>query len=226
MLNFVIYIYLVPLSLSAIFSIKSFKNKWAKPYRLFSIFLIVTLFTELFAVSWELFLHQTAYWGYSKSNLWIYNLYLIPQYLFYFTFYSSVLDNQFLKRIRTATIVIFTIGGLCNVVFIQSIHQLNTYTIIAGSILVLIGSLSYFKQELDKKVPALVSKHPLFWIALGSFTFHTVSLPYFIMINYLSKAYLPMAISLFYILLTLNTLMYLLYLIAFLCNNPSHRKQP
>jgi hypothetical protein len=225
MLNLVHYIYLIPLLLSVIVSLKAFRNKWAKSYRLFSIFLMVTLIVELLAISWKLFLHQTAYWGYANSNLWIYNLYLAPQYLFYFIFFSSVLDSKLLRTIKKPTIIIYVFTGVFNIIFIQRINQLNTYTIILGSGLVLIGSLSYFIQEFNRKVPALVSKQPLFWIALGSFMFHTVSLPYFIMINYLSKVNLPMAISLFNILLALNVLMYLFYLIAFLCNNPSLKKQ-
>jgi hypothetical protein len=224
--NFVHYVYLIPLLLSVICNFKSFRNKWARPYRLFSIFLIVTLLMELFAISWKLFLHQTAYWGYTNSNLWIYNLYLTPQYLFYFYFFSSVLDSKLLSANKKPIIIIYAFAGIANIIFIQRVNQLNTYTIILGSGLVLIGSLSYFIQEFNRKVPVLVSKHPLFWISLGSFMFHTVSLPYFIMINYLSKVNLPMAVSLFNILLVLNVLMYLFYLIAFLCNKPSLKQQP
>jgi hypothetical protein len=222
--KFAHFLYLLPLCLSFIFSIKTFRKKWAKPYQLFSIFLIITLIIELFAISWKLFLHQTGYWSYTKSNLWIYNLYLVPQYLFYFLFFSAVLDNRFLKKVCYPVAIIYFAFGLANICFVQSMKQLDTYTIISGSILVLFCAVSYFIQEINRKEPVRVTADPLFWISLGSFIFHTVSLPYFISINYLSRTNLPMAIALFNILLVLNILMYSFYLIAFLCNNPFQKK--
>lgn len=222
--KFVHFLYLLPLCLSVIFSTKAFRKKWAKPYRLFSIFLIVTLITEVFAISWKLFLHHTGYWSYTKSNLWVYNIYLVPQYLFYFLFFSTVLDNKFLKKASYPLAIIYFLFGLATMCFLQLMKQLDTYTIIAGSFLVLFCTVSYFIQEINRKEPVPVTTDPLFWISIGSFLFHTVSLPYFISINYLSRTNLPMAIALFNILLVLNILMYSFYLIAFLCNNPSQKK--
>ncbi len=222
--NFVHYLYLIPLSLSAIFSLKTFKSQWAKRFRLFSVFLMATFFVELFAISWKLVLHQTAYWDYSKSNLWIYNIYLVPQYLFYFTFFSLEVQSIWLKNVRRPLSIIYGLFGLANMAFIQGMSQLNTYSIIAGSALVLLGSVSYFSKELNRPEPSPVTTYPTFWIAAGSFIFHTVSLPYFISINYLSRTNLAMAITLFNILLVLNVIMYLFYLIAFLCNNPYHKR--
>ncbi|SHM76948.1 hypothetical protein SAMN05216524_103345 [Mucilaginibacter sp. OK098] len=223
--NFVHYIYLIPLLLSIIFSIKTFKNGWALPYRLFSIFLMVTMLVELFAISWKLSLHETAYWSYSQSNLWIYNIYLGPQYLFYFLFYSMALDSKWLSKVRYPVLISYALFGVVNMFFIQSMAQLNTFTIVSGSALVLLGSLSYFAQEINRKEPLPVTKQPLFWIALGGFLFHTVSLPYFISINYLSRTNLPLAIVLFNILLALNIFMYSFYLMAFLCKQPYLKKQ-
>jgi hypothetical protein len=221
---FIHYLYLIPLSLSVIFSLKTFKSKWAKPYRLFSTFLMATLFVEIFAISWKLALHKTAYWDFSKSNLWIYNIYLVPQYLFYFTFFSRIVQSTWLKSIYSSFSIIYCLFGLGNMAYVQGMSQLNTYSIIAGSGLVLLGSLSYFSKALNRPEPSPVTSYPAFWIAAGSFIFHTISLPYFITINYLSKTDLTLAVVLFNILLALNIIMYFFYLIAFLCNNPSHKK--
>ncbi len=222
--KFVHYLYLVPLCLSAAFSIKALTNKWAKPYRLFSIFLMVTLGSELFAISWKLVLHETGYWSLSKSNLWVYNLYIVPQYLFYFLFYAMLLDQKLTKKTKCLLSLIYIFLAVANMIFIQSMNQLNTYTIILGGILVVICSSRYFIQEFNRKFPVAVHRHPLFWISLGALVFHSVSIPYFIFINYLSKNNLPIAIALFNILLALNIIMYSLYLTAFLCLNPSPKK--
>jgi len=224
--NFVHYLYFIPLTISAVISFRAIKEQWPKPYRYFSGFLIATLGNELLAVSWKFFLHHTRYWDYSKSNLWIYNIYLTPQYLFYFLFFAAAINSPFLKRLKIPVCLGYAIFGVVNLLAIQSFKELNSFTIIAGNILVICCTIFYFVQELNQSEPIAVQRYPLFWISLGGFVFNTVSLPYFIFINYLSRNNLSLAIALFNILLTLNIIMYTCYLIAFLCKTPYLRKQP
>jgi hypothetical protein len=224
--RFVYFLYLLPLALGAMISLKTFRLSWPRPYQLFSLFLIGTLIMELFAISWKLWLHYTSWWHYSKSNLWIYNLYYIPQYLFYFLFYYRALEKRTIKQNKVLVIsLLYLAGSIINVTVIQGSNQLNTYTIVGGNLGVLFFALHYFKQELQRKPPTRVVQDPLFWISTGAFIFHTVSLPYFVYINYLSRTNLPLAIALFNIILILNIFMHSLYLIAFLCKKPSPKKR-
>ena len=223
--NFVYYLYLIPLTASTVVSLRSFKNQWAKPYRYFSLFLMETLANELFAISWKFFLHHNRYWDFPNANLWIYNIYLPPQYLFYFLFFSLMVEEPILRKMKKTIVTGYLIFSILNITFIQSIRELNTYTIIVGNAMVIGCSIMYFIHELNRRVPLHVQRQPLFWISLGAFIFNTVSLPYFIAINYLSHTNLPLAIALFNILLVLNIVMYICYLIAFLCKTPSLRKQ-
>ncbi|SCW80228.1 hypothetical protein SAMN03159284_04346 [Mucilaginibacter sp. NFR10] len=222
--NFVYYLYLIPLTASTVVSLRSFKNQWAKPYRYFSLFLMATLTNELFAISWKFFLHHNRYWDFPNANLWIYNIYLPPQYLFYFLFFSLMIDEPALRKMKKTIMVGYLIFCILNITFFQSIKELNTYTIIVGNALVIGYSITYFIHELNRQNPLPVQRQSLFWISLGAFVFNTVSLPYFISINYLSRNNLPLAVALFNILLILNILMYICYLIAFLCKTPSPRK--
>jgi len=224
MLRFAHFLYLIPLTIGALISLRAFVKGWAKPFRWFSVFLLATMLVEWIAVCWKLFLHQTPYWDLPKSNLWIYNIYIIPEYLFYIVFYCKVLEQHRLSKIALPLGISYFIFGLVNLVFIQGIAQLDTYTIIFGGVLVVILSAMYFLQELKRKIPIAVQTQPLFWISLGAFLFHSVSLPNFIFINYLSRTNLPLAIALFNILLVLNILMYSFYLISFLCHNPIRKK--
>ena len=224
MLRFAHYIYLIPLLVSSLYSIKSFRQEWAKPYKAFSVFLMATFLLEILAISWKLSLHQTSYWGFSKSNLWIYNLYFVPQYLFYLIFYSSVLKSEILNKMKWLIFGLYFIFSVVNMVFIQTMDQLDTYNIIFGGVIVIMCSAKYFVQEFNGTMTNQVKSEPLFWISLGSLMFHCVSLPYFIFINYLSRTDLSLAIVLFNILLVLNILMYSFYLIAFLCNSPTRKR--
>lgn len=222
--RWVLYSYMVPLCLSAIFSLKTFRLKWPAPYRSFAIFLWLTLLSEGLAISWKLGLHKTEWWSFSRSNAWIYNLYFIPEYLFYCWFFNSILDQPQFKRSFKYVFGTYLVLTVSNLLFFQGFNQLNTYNIIAGNLLVVIYSSGYFLGELNRKQPERVSNTPLFWLSLGAFIFFTVSIPYFISINYLSRTNLPLAIALFNILLSLNVLMYSFYLIAFLCRHPFHKK--
>ncbi|BAV07010.1 hypothetical protein SAMN05421788_102363 [Filimonas lacunae] len=223
--RFVHYLYLIPLLFSVIIGLKSSKGKWTDPYSLFAIFLLGSLAVELFAISWKLSLHRTRYWSYSKSNLWIYNLYLMPQYLFYFWFYTKVLESKFLWNYRLCLFIVYTVFGLINLLFVQKMNQLNTYNIIGGNMLIILCSFLYFMQELNRVKPKVVQRDSLFWISLGGFIFNTVSLPYFIFLNYIVRVNLSMAVALFNILLFLNILMYSFYLIAFVWRAQFPKKQ-
>jgi hypothetical protein len=180
---------------------------------------------ELFAISWKLWLHDTGGWHYSKANTWIYNVYYIPEYLFYFLFYYYAPIFKVIRQSFYLTMsVVFLCGSALNLFFIQGFFQLDTYTIVAGNIGVLIMTLMYFIWELKHGQPKGITQSPLFWISIGAFIFHMASLPYFVFINYLSRNNLPLAIGLFNILLVLNIFMHSMYLAAFLCKQTSRKK--
>jgi hypothetical protein len=214
--KFIYYIYLLPLLLSAVFSLRAFRLNWPSLYKHFSIFLFSTLFIEGFAICWKLFLHSSV-GNYSMSNLWIYNCYLIAQYLFYLYFYYLATRNSNVKRWIVALAGIYFLFSLINVIFIQPIHTVNSYTIIAASLIMLFLTLTYFIELLrDKEIKNLTSE-PLVWISIGAFIFHIGNLPFFIFLNTLNKTNLSLALTLFKIILILNSLMYSFYAIAFLC---------
>lgn len=223
--RFVHYLYLIPLSIGAIVSLRTFRPRWPRAYRYFSLFLCGTLVMELFAVSWKLWLHNAGSWNYTKSNSWIYNVYYLPEYLSYFLFYYMALTYDKNRMWIFITIgVVFLVIGFANLLFFQGLFQLDTYTIVCGNLGVLYCALAYFKQELQRKVPVRPVTDPLFWISTGAFIFHSVSLPYFIFINFLSRTNLSLAITLFNILLFLNIVMHTFYLTAFLCQNPYQKR--
>jgi hypothetical protein len=221
--NVFYFIYIVPLTLSALFSLKSFRLNWPRPYRYFCIFLFWTLFVEIFAICWKLFLFKTTWWNYSNSNIWVYNIYIVPEYLFYIFFFYSYLKKSIAKRIVILSSVGYALFAFANIFWIQKMYTLNSYTIIIGNLLVVFLALNYFNQSLSNKRLTKETSQPLFWISVASLIFFSGSLPYFIFMDYLVKNNIAMAVALFYILLILNTFMYSLYLIAFLCNLHSQK---
>ncbi|MBO9573379.1 MAG: hypothetical protein J7497_14400, partial [Chitinophagaceae bacterium] len=84
--KFIQFLYLIPLALSAVISLKAFRLSWPRAFQLFSIFLIGTLLVELFAVNWKSWMYETTWWSYANSNIWVYNIYYLPSYLVYYIF--------------------------------------------------------------------------------------------------------------------------------------------
>jgi len=114
------YIYLIPLTASAIVSLRSFRLAWLKPYRNFSLFLITSLIMEIFAISWKWGLHQTALWSYPKSNLWIYNAFLTIQLLFYMSFYHRIFTSVTIRKIIRYSVLPVVCFGFLDYVWIQT----------------------------------------------------------------------------------------------------------
>ncbi|CAM1339208.1 conserved membrane hypothetical protein [Tenacibaculum aestuarii] len=211
------YIYLVPVVLSAIVSVRSFI--WNKEiyFRLFSILLLLTILVELFAISWKLELHQTKYWNYSRSNLWIYNAFLSFRHVFTLLFIYFIIETPQLKQMIKWSIIPFILFFTLNYVFVQTPFYVNSYTIILSSIILVVISVAYFKQILEETKIIKLSIKPEFWICLGGFIYYTGTLPFFILFNKLittSSSYLN---SFLFINDTLNIVMYSMYLIGFLC---------
>jgi len=223
--KFIYYLYFIPLLVGAMVSWRTFKTSWPRFFQLFSLFLTGTLLMELFAVSWKFWLHKTGWWSLPKSNLWIYNLYYIPQYLLYYIFlYKATGEEKPPKKVFQAICLLTIVGGLCNLLFIQGLQMLDTYTIIIGSLGVIFFCLNYLRLEswqFDQRKPV---RDPGLWIVAGALLFHLAALPYFVCINYLSGSNIKLALTLFTIILFLNILMYSMYLIAFLCGRPFPQK--
>lgn len=219
------YNYIIPLLLSAIFSLKVFRLKWPVHLRRFSIYLWATLLIECFAILWKdiLNLHHTPWWNFSQRNGWIYNLYFIPLYSFYSWFFSRVLLQLKLNRIIKAVTLLFMLFALSNILFIQGIYYINTFTIVAGSILVIFfSSCCFYTWVTADDLPPLV-KNPEFWIVSGAFLCHLGIFAYYISTYAMTPAQMKEWLSILKLVVWSNTTMYSFYLTAFLCTRTYHK---
>lgn len=217
------YLYLLPLLFSAIFSLKSFGLKWPKPYKVFSAFLVVTLLTEVVAIGWKWYWHETRWWHCSKHNLWIYNSMHIFLFGLFSHFYYLMLYPSIMRKLIGYLAPLLIVFGWLEYFFLQSPNAMNHYTLVITNVFCLVLSLAFFRQVLNEDAIVKLTRYPMVWISLGAFIYCSGSLPFFIFFNYLFKAYPTMALSMLYVNHALNIIMYTLYSIAFLCN-PHFRK--
>ena len=211
------YIYLIPLFLCSIASLRSFRLEWLRNYRSFAIFIWITLLVEILAITWKWSLFKTAYWNFSKSNIWIYNFFLIIRLLFYLHFYYQNLSSHKMKTIIRYCTIPLIIFGFLNYFFIQSPNKINSYSIVLDHLVIILLSLSFFSQVLNDKVIIRLRTHPVTWISLSTFIYFSGTLPFFITLDYVSRKNISLAISILYINTALNTFMYSFYFISFLC---------
>ncbi len=211
------HIYLLPLAFASLSSLSTLRLDWPKPFRLFCPFLFATLLVEIFAIAWSKGLHTTSWWNFSRNNLWIYNIYLVPQYLFYIYFFSKNLRSPRFRITGFCLAILYTFFTVYNLVWQQGLFVINYMTIILANFIVILFVVLYFIQLMKAKIVLRLSRQPLFWISTGAFIFHLGCLPCFILYNYVSSMDEILATSLFRIIVILNFIMYTLYSIAFLC---------
>lgn len=209
-------IYLIVLLFSAISSLKAFRLDMAAPFRLFSGFLFFVLFIETCAVAWP---RLVKYYGlpYSNENHWVYNIYLIPAYLFYSYFYYRQLKSPAVKKIILSAGLLFFFTGVFNLLFFQGLYKFNTYTVLAAGMLVTFASVSYFYQILRDKSINPLNRDPLFWISSGAFLFHLTTMLGLFFILFLNNWYGKAAHATIMVIKITSIVMYFVYSIAFLC---------
>lgn len=218
------HIYIIPLLLSTLLSLKSFRLSWPTPYKMFSFLLVCITVVEITAILWKYFFYSKIGAGhFSNSNIWLYNCFLIPQYLLYMLVYYKLLISSFLKKTIVITAILFSVFTVINLLFFQPIDTINSFPLIVASLIMLLLTTGYFEQIRKGKEIIQLTSEPMIWISLGAFIFHTANLPYIISLNYLIHNNIPLAIALFYIYLGLNCIMYTFYSIAFLCPHPHHK---
>lgn len=224
MLRLVQHIYILPLMISMLLSLKVFRLRWPAPYKTFSVLLISIAIVETTAILWKYVLHNKIGGGhFSNSNIWLYNCFLVPQYLLYVYVYYQVAASVFRKKIILIAGAVFTILTISDILFLQPLDTISSFAVIAASLLVIFLTTGYFEQLRKQQEIIRLSSHPMTWISLGAFIFHAANLPYMISLNYLIHNNIPLAVALFYIYMGLNCIMYTLYSIAFLRTYPPRK---
>jgi hypothetical protein len=211
------YIYLIPLTISSIFSLRSFSLRWERSFRILSLFLVATVTVEAFAILWKLELYKTEHWSYSFSNIWIYNAFITARHLVLLVFFYGILKSDRIRKAIRWSALPFLIFSVFNYGFMQTPHQVNTYTMVLANTITIVLVLAFFRQVLNDSVIIRLSSSTEIWISLGTFIYYSGTLPFFIFFNYLVKENSPLLLSFLYINDILNLIMYTFYLIAFLC---------
>lgn len=207
------FLYLIPLLLSAIFSLRAFRQKWPKPYRLYAWMLLLSLCTEVVALAWKWELYHWGSLNYSQNNFWIYNFFLILRFGLLAMIFNLTLYQHKLIPLIGGIIFLF---GLLDYALIHGPLQFNTYSMILTHVCIITLCLLYFRQLLQEPGIIAIQKEPLFWMVIGLFFYHAVSLPFLINLGFFNLQNYRLTAYFFPINEALNFLLCSCYLISFL----------
>ncbi len=212
-LPLVIYFEIIAFIVS-VFSYAKIKDK---PFKWFIFFLFVVIVVELLGRYISRELHHT--------NIWLYNIFLPIEYLFYVAiFYLSIVNTNY-KKIAIISFTALLVFCVVNILFIQGFQVFNTNILIFGSCtLILLSCFSLIDIfQMDDNRSLL--KQPLFWLATGILFFNLGELAYNLFFNFIishqydKKALLFSSIN--------SKLMYVLYTfisIAIICTKRTYQK--
>ncbi len=180
--------------------------------RLLPFFLLITLIVETAGE----FIKSSG-----KPNVWIYNLFSVVEFLFFTTYFKSVLRGKVIKMMTYSLQIILPVTCLINILLVQGIGRFHTFTYAAGCIVMVILSIVHLSQiyrNSEIKNPIyLVS----FWVTCAILFFFTTSVTIIGVFNYLAVLSNQLIQLYKTVLLTINCIFYSLFIIAFLCQKNS-----
>ncbi|MDQ2718565.1 MAG: hypothetical protein M3Z26_02205 [Bacteroidota bacterium] len=208
---------LIPILISLFISIILYKRlnpPWLRAFTWFLIFCIIISSTG-YAYSFYL----------KKNNHFIFNIYLLVQYLFYFGIFYKTFQAKKLKKLTILVSCGFTIYLLFDFFFADGFYTFNSSAYTLGSVLTILFCLIYFGTLFKSDGFINYFRIPMFWIATGILFFFVGNFIYLSFINYILINNLDKEGNIYrFIMGTLNLLLYCLFSIGFLSNQTWKKK--
>lgn len=180
-------------------------------------FLVLMVGVETIGLYYQKSLH--------KSNIWLYNISIPIEYIFYGLLIGSLCLTRAFKKIILRLTALLAAWAVINVLFIQGHAILDTHTLKAGSICMIVfsclGLVDLFRSDEHKTLLA----NPLFWISAGVLFFNAGEFTYLFFFDTFLQNGWDKAAKLFSSIN--NNLIYVLYTcisIAIICSKIPEKK--
>ena len=185
-------------------------------WKWFPFYLAIIFITELTA---KYFLY-----GMNRPDLngKLYLYFGIPvQFLFFFWLFKQYYQQTSIRNWPYIGAVCYVISWVIDLVcFTQSRLWFMSFSYTIGNIILLLFILTFFIRTIRSDEILRIRQDIMFWTCLGLLTFYLGTLPFFGLYNTLNEKY-PRIFDLYwYIQLGLDYLMYLFFMMAFICGKP------
>lgn len=203
-------IYLIILAISFGCSLVSFKRQYPNHLKLFSIFIGLSLITELAAF---LMPKITGV----NNNMQIYNLYRLPEFICVTLFFKMIIPNKYVQWFIICSWVIYPLFWAWYL-FIAT--ELGVWSGVLANIIgvygILLSVIYLYRLYLADEMVS-IKRNAEFWIAVGILFFEATSTPTFGVLLYLTQKDAKRALELVPMLTVFNIVMYIIFIYAFLC---------
>jgi hypothetical protein len=203
-----------------IISILCYPRLKGTPFRTFPFFLFFIVLVEVAGRYISAVLYQ--------KNLWLYNISTTFEFVFYAYIFGHQLREPAFKKAVFSFMIVYPVIVLLNLLFIQGINEFHSYTMVLGSIFMIIFCCRYFYELLQSPLEGHLLRDPMFWISTGILFFYLGDFSYNLLFNLLQKYAANMGGKLFRsINNNLILILYSCFIIAFLCRkNPRKSLSP
>ncbi|WP_430410959.1 hypothetical protein [Kordia sp.] len=148
---------------------------------------------------------------FDNNNDILYNIFTLVSFPFYCCWFYKILQKR--KWLVYVLSTAFAIAFLNDIVNINPFDYLYLNPIIIGAFCILVLTISYFVELLNKDAITTFASSQKFWIVTGLFSFYIGLLPLLLFHSYLSYE------GYFYetVITVLNAVLYSCYLKSFIC---------
>ena len=205
-LSFVNYLELSALCISAL----AFPKFKGSSFRLFPFFLGFITLVGLTDRGLRLNLLQ--------RQAWLFDLTATVEFIFYAYIFETHLRSPVFKKIASRFIAVYPVLVLLDALFIQGFDRLPSYTLILGSLFMIVLCCLFFYELLLHPLEGRLSRDPMFWISTGILFFYLGGLSYSLLYDLL-EGYATGSGRIIFQAINNNLilLLYSCFIIAFLC---------
>jgi len=211
--NFFVYLYISTIEIAFIASLLSFRLNYPRHLKIFSLILGCDFLGEILSN------YLLAYFG-LRSNVPVYNFVMLIEFLVYGIFFLMIVKRKSVRKIIVIYLILYTLFWFVSVFFVFGLWHWNSYAIIAGGLSTICMAAFYYYQLFTAEQLQRLDKSPEFWISTGLIIFYACNMPYFGMLNVLTKNFPTLAEKQLILLQVLNILEYSLFTYAYICRIP------
>lgn len=202
------YIYFIAISFLASCSVYTFRGPTPFYLKAFPPYLLATLIAESVASYFS---------SIQRNNLALYNFFTVFEFCFYLWAISYIIENRVARIVMRTVMVLYAIGSVINIIFIQKMMAFHTFTYAIGCLLIVAACVYYFFELFKKPKSVKLINTPAFWICSGLLFFYCCGFPLYGLTNFLIDISTMILKNFKAIITILNIFLYSIFTIAFLC---------
>lgn len=209
-----LYIYLGTVGAAFFVSLRSFRFDYPSHLKMFSVLIGLSFFVEFTVTVIFPFLKIN-----SNYRSAMYTSFSLVEFELYAYFFYKIISIRWVKKAIKVYIFLFPVFWAITVFKGYGFLIWDSAEIAMGGFFTVCFCLVYiYYLSLSEQLIAL-SKHAEFWIVIGLILFYSCEIPYLGMLNFLNKNYPDLSLKALYASMSIDSIMYGLFIYAYLCRN-------